>query len=92
MKRFNNKLSYALYILLVAGFLNCTSQKELTYKRLDYNADFKDTGLCGQAMVITKQNGMILLKDQTGWIEQTFYNPFVSKHEVGDTVHIKPCN
>jgi hypothetical protein len=92
MKRLKPELSYTIYILLVAVFfLSCNTGKELTYKRLDYEKQFKKSGLCGNATIIMKQDGMVLLKDMTGWIEQTYYKPFILNHNIGDEVFIKHC-
>ena len=92
MRKLLKKPNAYLYILSVAlFFFSCGIGKELTYKRLDYEKRFKETELCGNATVIMKQDGMVLLKDETGWIEQTFYKPFVLNYQVGDNVFIKHC-
>ena len=84
------KLRYVFYILLTTGLLSCSTVKNTTYKRY-WDGEFMDTQLCGTAKVIMKSDGNIILKDQTGWIEQTFYKPIVEKYNVGDTVRLQPC-
>lgn len=90
-KLFRLKHAYFYMVLVAVFFTSCNTAKELTYKRLDYEKAFKETELCGNATVIMKQDGMILLKDETGWIEQTFYKPFVLRYNLGDNVIIKHC-
>jgi len=90
MENIIKRTHFALYILLTAGLLSCSTVRNTTYKRY-WDGEFMETQLCGNAKVIMKSNDNIILKDQSGWIEQTYYKPIVKRYEVGDVLYIKPC-
>jgi len=85
MKNLLKRAHFALYILLTAGLFSCTA-----YKRV-WHGERMPTQLDGASIVIIKDADNLILKDQTGWIEQTYYKPIVKRYEVGDTLYIKPC-
>jgi len=77
--------------LLINGWVfSCSTMKTTKYKRY-WGGEFKETQLCGTAKVIMKSNKNVVLKDETGWIEQTYYKPIYKKYNVGDTLFIQPC-
>ncbi len=59
-----------------------------SYKKVDHNGNKKQTQLVNYAIVIMKQDGMILFRDVTGWHEQTFHKPTVKKYNIGDTLKL----
>jgi hypothetical protein len=90
MKSNLNRKRHFLYCLLTAGLFSCSTLENTTYKRY-LGGEFKETQLCGTAKVIMKFDNNVIFKDETGWIEQTFYEPIYKKYNVGDTLYFPPC-
>lgn len=78
-----------LYCLLTTWILSCSTVKTTTYKRY-WGGEYMQTHLRRTAKVIMKYDNNIILKDETGWIEQTYYKPICKRYNVGDTLFIHP--
>lgn len=74
---------FPTYLLLMTIFLSCSS-----YKRA-WHEELMQTEINGKCVVILKNSDNIISRDDAGWIEQTYYKPFVRKYNVGDTLFLQ---